>query len=129
MHNHYQKNKPLPGMTETEHVPYRKKGPRPGMVEPESAIAAEGILPYFGKWELDEEGLLTVFGKGNMPDWKQNLLPDSKNFLKKIRTVHICFRRYNCFFNSHTFHIVDAVHAFRVTFVRHLDKITEFVFV
>lgn len=36
---------------------------------PAPAIITEGTTENFGKWSLNEEGLLTIDGKGDMPDW------------------------------------------------------------
>ena len=32
-------------------------------------IVDSGIIEEFGKWTLDEDGLLTIEGTGKMPDW------------------------------------------------------------
>ena len=32
-------------------------------------IVDSGIIEGFGKWTLDEDGLLTIEGTGKMPDW------------------------------------------------------------
>lgn len=59
---------------------------------PASTIVAEGIINGFGKWSLDVNGLLTINGKGKMPDWDWN---DSdipvpwKKLRDQIQSIHI----------------------------------------
>lgn len=52
---------------------YTKKQPKPNFQEPvfmpKVQIVESGIIREFGKWTLDEDGLLTIEGTGRMPDW------------------------------------------------------------
>lgn len=57
---------------------------------PASTIVAEGIINGFGKWSLDENGLLTINGKGKMPDWDYSDSPVPwKNLRNHVRSIHI----------------------------------------
>ena len=54
-------------------MPYIKKQPNPNFQEPvfipKTKIVDSGEIAGFGKWTLDEDGLLTIEGTGKMPDW------------------------------------------------------------
>ena len=41
---------------------------------PKRVIVHQGTIEGFGTWALDENGLLTIDGKGDMPDWVSEYL-------------------------------------------------------
>ena len=59
---------------------------------PASTIVAEGIINGFGKWSLDENGLLTINGKGDMPDrisdYSDTPVP-WKSLWNNVRSIYI----------------------------------------
>jgi len=58
---------------------YIRTPPKSEMGEPVflGTIVAEGTIDGFGKWALDNAGLLVIDGKGKMPDWETHKNGDS----------------------------------------------------
>lgn len=63
-----------------------KTPPKPEMEKP---VVAEGTLDGFGKWTLDDAGLLVIDGKGEMPDWSSASYTPWERMGKAIKQVHI----------------------------------------
>lgn len=65
-------------------------GPATGELEENTTcILAEGTIEGFGRWTLDEEGLLTIDGIGDMPDWDVDNAAPWEAERKLIRSVQI----------------------------------------
>lgn len=62
--------------------------PSPPPLPPMPAIIAEGIIENFGTWTLDKNDLLTIDGKGDMPEWNWSECP-WKNIKFHIKSVQI----------------------------------------
>ena len=64
----------------------------PPTTPPEPSIIAEGKIDNFGSWTLDENSLLTIDGRGDMPNWsRQKEAPASPwgSVYEKIKSISI----------------------------------------
>ena len=75
----YRREPPHGGVQLPPTMLYRREPPHGGVqLPPKRVIVHQGTIEGFGVWALDDKGLLTIDGKGRMPDWDSQKQADGE---------------------------------------------------